>query len=154
MELLKHPQRCVKIILEKKAVFKIKKKTDIFLILLNILSLLYYSSQLLIFTDEFAINNIGFFNHAVAGLCEIIGIIFFSLAIGLIIVLIRGFSNQLPLFSTIFLIDTIISLNFWRYVITDSPGETSIDIITINAYLFSLMGLSMLMLLIRLKNKI
>ena len=134
--------------------FKIKKKIDIFLIFLNILGLFYYSSQLLIFTDEFAINNIGFFNHAVAGLSEIIGIIFFCLAIGLIIVFFRGPHNQLSLFSTIFLIDTIISLNFWRYVITDSPGETSIDIITINAYLFSLMSLSMLILLIRLKNKL
>ncbi len=134
--------------------FKIKKKIDVFLIFLNILGLFYYSSQLLIFTDEFAINNIGFFNHAVAGLSEIIGIIFFCLAIGLIIVFFRGPHNQLSLFSTIFLIDTIISLNFWRYVITDSPGETSIDIITINAYLFSLMSLSMLILLIRLKNKL
>jgi len=135
-------------------VFKIKKKIDVFLIFLNILSLFYYSAQLLIFTDEFAINNIGFFNHAVAGLSEIIGIIFFCLAVGLIIVFIRGPDNQLPLFSTIFLIDTIISLNFWRYVITESPGETSIDIITINAYLFSVMSLSMLILLIRLKNKL
>ena len=134
--------------------FKIKKKIDVFLIFLNIFSLFYYSSQLLIFTDEFAINNIGFFNHAVAGLSEIIGIIFFCLAIGLIIVFLRGPDNQLSLFSAIFLIDTIISLNFWRYVITDSPGETSIDIITINAYLFSLMSLSMLILLIRLKNKL
>ena len=134
--------------------FKIKKKLDVFLIFLNIFSLFYYSSQLLIFTDEFAINNIGFFNHAVAGLSEIIGIIFFCLAIGLIIVFLRGPDNQLSLFSTIFLIDIIISLNFWRYVITDSPGETSIDIITINAYLFSLMSLSMLILLIRLKNKL
>ena len=134
--------------------FKIKKKLDVFLIFLNIFSLFYYSSQLLIFTDEFAINNIGFFNHAVAGLSEIIGIIFFCLAIGLIIVFLRGPDNQLSLFSTIFLIDTIISLNFWRYVITDSPGETSIDIITINAYLFSVMSLSMLILLIRLKNKL
>ena len=133
---------------------KIKNKIDIFMILLNILCLFYYSSQLLIFTDEFAISNIGFYNHAIAGLSEIIGIIFLSLSIGLIIALIRGPSNQLPLFSTIFLTNTIISLNFWRYVITDSPGETSIDIITINAYLFSLMSLSMLILIIRLKDKI
>ena len=47
---------------------------------INIFFLFYYSLNLIIFTDEFAINNIGFFNHAVAGLSEIIGIIFFSLA--------------------------------------------------------------------------
>ena len=133
---------------------KIKNKIDVFLILLNTLFLFYYSSQLLIFTDEFAMRNIGFYNHAIAGLSEIIGIIFLCLSIGLIIALLRGPRNQLPLFSTIFLTNTIISLNFWRYVITDSPGETSIDIITINAYFFSLMSLSMLVLIIRLKDKI
>ena len=44
------------------------------LIGVNIIFFLYYSLQLLIFTDEFAMKNIGFFNHAIAGLLEIIGI--------------------------------------------------------------------------------
>ena len=55
------------------------KKTSNFLLLLNIFFLLYYSFQLLVYTDEFALKNLGFFNHAVAGLSEIIGIIFLSL---------------------------------------------------------------------------
>ena len=131
---------------------KIKDKVNLTLILLNVILLSYYSAQLLIFTDEFATNNIGFFNHAVAGLSEIIGIIFFCLAIGLILTIIRGPNNQLPLFSTVFLMEIIISVNFWRYVITDSPGETSIDIITINAYVFSFMSLSILIAMIRLKK--
>ena len=58
---------------------------------INIFFLFYYSLNLIIFTDEFAINNIGFFNHAVAGLSEIIGIIFFSLAIGLIVILFKKY---------------------------------------------------------------
>ena len=132
--------------------FKIKDKINFTLILFNVILLGYYSLQLLIFTDEFATNNIGFFNHAVAGLSEIIGIIFFCLAIGLILTTIRGPNNQLPLFSTVFLMEIIISLNFWRYVITDSPGETNIDIIIINAYLFSFMSLSILIAMIRLKK--
>ena len=133
---------------------KITNKINLSLFLFNIIFLLYYSFQLLIFTDEFALNNIGFFNHAVAGLAEIIGIIFFCLAIGLILILFRGADNQLPLLSTIFLMQIILSLNFWRYVITDSPGETSIDIIMLNAYIFSLMSFLMLILIIRLKKNI
>ena len=133
---------------------KITNKINLVLFLFNIIFLLYYSFQLLIFTDEFALNNIGFFNHAVAGLAEIIGIIFFCLAIGLILILFRGADNQLPLLSTIFLMQIILSLNFWRYVITDSPGETSIDIIMFNAYVFSVMSFLMLMLITRLKKYI
>jgi len=133
---------------------KITNKINLSLFLFNIIFLLYYSFQLLIFTDEFALNNIGFFNHAVAGLAEIIGIIFFCLAIGLILILFRGANNQLPLLSTIFLMQIILSLNFWRYVITDSPGETSIDIIMLNAYIFSLMSFLMLILITRLKKNI
>ena len=132
--------------------FKIKNKLDLILIIFNIVCLLYYSVQLLIFTNEFAINNIGFFNHAVAGLSEIIGILFFCLATGLIIILFKGINNQLPLLATIFLMQTIISLNFWRYVVTDSPGETSIDIIIFNAYVFTLMSVSMMLLIARLKK--
>ena len=134
--------------------FQIKDKINFFLILLNIFFLIYYSTQLLVFTDEFAKNNIGFFNHAIAGLSEIIGLIFFCLAIGLVLVILRGPKNQLPLLATIYLIQLILSLNFWRYVITDSPGETSIEIIMLNAHIFSLTSFSMLILLLRLKKYI
>ena len=59
---------------------KLKDPVSIVLLIINIIFLLYYSIQLLIFTDEFALKNIGFYNHAVAGLSEIIGIIFLCLA--------------------------------------------------------------------------
>ena len=114
----------------------------------NIIFLLYYSFQLLIFTDEFALKNIGFFNHAVAGLSEIIGIIFFSLAIGLIFIFIKGIKNQLPLLITILLMQIFIALNFWRYVLTNNPGETDTNTIIFNALTFSLSGFSMLILLL------
>ena len=117
------------------------------LIGVNIIFLLYYSFQLLIFTDEFALKNIGFFNHAVAGLSEIIGIIFFSLAIGLTFIFIKGVKNQLPLLITILLMQIFIALNFWRYVLTNSPGETDTNTIIFNALTFSLSGFSMLILL-------
>ena len=129
-----------------------KNFINLSLIGVNIIFLLYYSFQLLIFTDEFALKNIGFFNHAVAGLSEIIGIVFFSLAIGLVIIFIKGVKNQLPLLITILLMQTIISLNFWRYVLTDSPGETDINIITFNALMFSLSSFAMFILLLRQKN--
>ena len=132
--------------------FKIKSKLNLILLVFNIFCLLYYSIQLLAYTDEFALNNIGFFNHAVAGLSEIIGVIFFCLAIGLSIIVFRGANNQLALLTTVFLMQIIISLNFWRYVITDNPGETSISIIMFNAFVFSLMSFSMLILIIRLKR--
>ena len=131
---------------------KIKGKINLILLVFNIFCLLYYSIQLLVFTDEFVSSNIGFFNHAVAGLSEIIGIIFFCLAAGLSIIVFRGANNQLPLLATVFLMQIIISLNFWRYVITDNPGETSISIIMFNAFVFSLMSFSMLILIIRLKR--
>ena len=73
-----------------------KNIINLSLIVVNIFFLLYYSFQLLIFTDEFAMKNIGFFNHAIAGLLEIIGIIFLSLAIGLIFIFFKGVKNQLP----------------------------------------------------------
>ena len=69
---------------------KIKGKINLILLVFNIFCLLYYSIQLLAFTDEFVSSNIGFFNHAVAGLSEIIAIIFFSLALALIIILITA----------------------------------------------------------------
>ena len=129
-----------------------KNRINLCLIGVNIIFLLYYALQLLIFTDEFALKNIGFFNHAVAGLSEIIGIIFFSLAVGLTCILIKGLKNQLPLLITILLMQITIALNFWRYVLTNSPGETSINAITFNALIFSLSGFSMFLLLLRQKN--
>ena len=129
-----------------------KNRINLCLIGVNIIFLLYYALQLLIFTDEFALKNIGFFNHAVAGLLEIIGIIFFSLAVGLTFMLIQGLKNQLPLLITILLMQITIALNFWRYVLTNSPGETSINAITFNALIFSLSGFSMFLLLLRQKN--
>ena len=129
-----------------------KNRINLCLIGVNIIFLLYYALQLLIFTDEFALKNIGFFNHAVAGLSEIIGIIFFSLAVGLTFMLIKGLKNQLPLLITILLMQITIALNFWRYVLTNSPGETSIYAITFNALIFSLSGFSMFLLLLRQKN--
>ena len=129
-----------------------KNRINLCLIGVNIIFLLYYALQLLIFTDEFALKNIGFFNHAVAGLSEIIGIIFFSLAVGLTFMLIQGLKNQLPLLITILLMQITIALNFWRYVLTNSPGETSINAITFNALIFSLSGFCTLVLLLRQKN--
>ena len=115
-------------------------KTNNLLIILNILFLFYYSFQLLIYTDEFALNNLGSFNHAIAGLSEIVGIIFLSLAISLILILKKSINGQLPLFLTIFLIQLLIFINFLRYIFTNSPGETTIESITFNSILY-LLGL-------------
>ena len=113
-------------------------KTNNLLILLNIIFLLYYAIQLLVFTDEFTIKNLGSFNHAIAGLSEIIGIIFISLSISLFIILKKNIKGQLPIFMTILLIQLLIFLNFLRYIFTDSPGETTINSIIINTIVFSL----------------
>ena len=83
-------------------------KKNKFLIVFNIFFLLYYSFQLLVFTDEFALNNLGAFNHAIAGLSEVIGIIFLSLAISLVLILRNSIKSQLPLFVTIFLLQLLI----------------------------------------------
>ena len=107
-----------------------------FLIVFNIFFLLYYSFQLLVFTDEFAINNLGIFNHAIAGLSEVIGIIFLSLALSLFLIFRLTIKSQLPLFVTIFLIQLLIFLNFLRYIFTNSPGETTMESITLNALIF------------------
>ena len=115
-------------------------KTNNLLIIFNILFLLYYSFQLLIFTDEFALNNLGSFNHAIAGLSEVVGIIFLSLAISLFLILKKSINGQLPLFLTIFLIQLLIFINFLRYIFSNSPGETTIESITFNSILF-LLGL-------------
>ncbi len=113
-------------------------KTNNILILINITFFLYYSAQLLVFTNEFTIKNLGSFNHAIAGLSEIIGIIFISLSISLFIILKKNIRGQLPIFMTILLIQLLIFLNFLRYIFTDSPGETTINSILANTIIFSL----------------
>ena len=130
------------------------KKVDILIILINIIFFAYYAIQLIIFTDEFAINNLGFFNHAVAGLSEIIGIIFITFIIALLIIIFRGLEKQLPFILIIFLFQFLAALNFWRYVFTDSPGETNLNIITINAVLFSIISFLNLILISKNINKI
>ena len=130
------------------------KKIDIFIIIINIIFFAYYATQLLVFTDEFAINNLGFFNHAIAGLSEIIGIIFTTFIIALLIILFRGLEKQLPLISIITLFQILAALNFWRYVFTDSPGETNLNIITINAIVFSIISCLNLILISKNINKI
>ena len=112
------------------------KNINNLLILLNIIFLLYYSIQLLAFTDEFAINNLGYFNHAIAGLSEIIGIIFLVFSITLFVILKRGLKKQFPIFFTIILIQILILINFLKYIFTNSPGETSINSIQFNAFIF------------------
>ena len=124
------------------------KIIDISIILVNLLFFSYYSIQLLIFTDEFALNNLGFFNHAVAGLSEVLGIIFLTFVIGFIIIFFKGIEKQLPFIFSIFILQLLVSLNFWRYVLTDSPGETSIEVITINAIIFSLVSFLSLIIII------
>ena len=123
------------------------KKIDILIIIINIIFFSYYSIRLLVFTDEFAINNLGFFNHAVAGLSEVLGIIFITFIIGFVIIIFRDFRKQLPFLLSIFIFQLLAALNFWRYVFTNSPGETSVNIITSNAIIFSIMVLFNLLLL-------
>ena len=125
-----------------------RKIIDISIILINLLFFSYYSIQLLIFTDEFALNNLGFFNHAVAGLSEVLGIIFLSFVIGFIVIFFKGIEKQLPFIFSIFILQLLASLNFWRYVFTDSPGETSIQVITTNAIIFSLVSFLSLIMII------
>ena len=120
-------------------------------LLINIIFFLYFAIQLLVFTDEFALANIGFFNHAVAGLAEIIGIIFLSFALALLVICFKGVERQFPFFLTIFLIQFIIGLNFWRYVFTNSSGETNLETIIFNAILFSITSLFSLYILIKSK---
>tara|TARA_Y100000768_G_C23662260_1_gene533762 strand:+ start:252 stop:635 length:384 start_codon:yes stop_codon:yes gene_type:complete len=119
------------------------------LILINIIFFIYFSIELLVFTDEFALENIGFFNHAVAGLAEIIGIIFLSFSLSLCVILFRETKNQFPFFLSIFLLQFVIAVNFWRYILTNSPGETNIETIMFNAVLFSLVSIATLYLLIK-----
>ena len=130
------------------------KKVDILIVIINIIFFAYFAIQLIIFTDEFSINNLGFFNHAVAGLSEIIGIIFISFIIALSIIVFRGLERQLPIILIIFLFQFLASLNFWRYVFTNSPGETNLNTITINAIIFSIISFLNLILILKNINKI
>ena len=130
------------------------KKVDILIVIINIIFFAYFAIQLIIFTDEFSINNLGFFNHAVAGLSEIIGIIFISFIIALSIIVFRGLERQLPIILIIFLFQFLAALNFWRYVFTDSPGETNLNTITINAVIFSIISFLNLILILKNINKI
>ena len=130
------------------------KKVDILIVIINIIFFAYFAIQLIIFTDEFAINNLGFFNHAVAGLSEIIGIIFITFIIALSIIVFRGLERQLPFILIIFLFQFLAALNFWRYVFTDSPGETNLNIITLNAVIFSIISFLNLILISKNINKI
>ena len=125
------------------------KKIDILIIIINIIFFSYYSIQLFVFTDEFAINNLGFFNHAVAGLSEVLGIIFISFIIGFVIIFFRDFRKQLPFLLSIFIFQLLAALNFWRYVFTNSPGETSLSIITLNEIIFSIMVLFNFLLVVK-----
>tara|TARA_Y100000590_G_C15412856_1_gene898252 strand:+ start:339 stop:734 length:396 start_codon:yes stop_codon:yes gene_type:complete len=118
------------------------------IIILNIIFLFYYSFQLLIFTDEFAINNFGFFNHAIAGLFEILGILILSLCIGLIFILIKNYKNQLPIFIIILIFEVLVALNLWRYLLTNSPGETDLETIKFNALIFTIISIITLPILI------
>ena len=126
-----------------------KKNIDNLIIIINIIFFSYYGIQLLVFTDEFALNNLGFFNHAVAGLSEIIGIIFLSFALSFVTIIFRGLEKQSPLIYCIFIIQFLVSINFWRYVITNSPGETNLETIMINAVLFSLVSFVTMYILIK-----
>ena len=131
-----------------------KKNIDNLIIIINIIFFSYYAIQLLVFTDEFALNNLGFFNHAVAGLSEIIGIIFLSFSLSFVTIIFRGLEKQSPLIYCIFIIQFLVSINFWRYVITNSPGETNLDIISINAIFFSFVTFLNLLLIIKNFKKI
>ena len=131
-----------------------KKNIDNLIIMINIIFFSYYAIQLLVFTDEFALNNLGFFNHAVAGLSEIIGIIFISFVIAYTIIIFRGAEKQLPFMFVIFLFQILAALNFWRYVLTNSPGETSLKVITINAILFSILSVLNFLFILRNLKKI
>ncbi len=126
-----------------------KKNIDNLIIIINIIFFSYYAIQLLVFTDEFALNNLGFFNHAVAGLSEIVGIIFVAFVLAYIIIIFRGIEKQLPFIFLIFIFQVLVSLNFWRYVFTNSPGEIDIKTIMINAIIFSLISILNLIFIYR-----
>ena len=131
---------------------KYPDRLSLIFVSIYIVLLLYYSIQLLVFTDEFAINNLGSFNHSIAGLCEIIGIIFISLSIGLFLTIIISPKFQMIIYITVLIMQILITLNFWRYILTDSPGESNIDTITNNALIFSLMCILLIITIYRLRK--
>ena len=131
---------------------KYPDRLSLIFISIYIILLLYYSIQLLVYTDEFAINNLGSFNHSIAGLCEIIGIIFISLSIGLFLTIIFSPKLQMIIYITVLIMQIFITLNFWRYILTDSPGESDIDTITNNALIFSLMSILLIITIFRLRK--
>jgi len=131
---------------------KYPDRPSLFFISIYIILLLYYSVQLLVYTDEFAINNLGSFNHSIAGLCEIIGIIFISLSIGLFLTIIFSPKLQMIIYITVLIMQIFITLNFWRYILTDSPGESDIDTITNNALIFSIMSILLIITIFRLRK--
>ena len=131
---------------------KYPDRLSLIFISIYIILLLYYSIQLLVYTDEFALNNLGSFNHSIAGLCEIIGIIFISLSIGLFLTIIFSPKLQMIIYITVLIMQIFITLNFWRYILTDSPGESNIDTITDNALIFSLMSILLLITTFRLRK--
>ena len=129
------------------------KITNYFILFLIFFFLLFYSSQLLVYTYEFALKNLGIFNHAIAGLSEIIGIIFLALSISIIYVWKNKINGQLPLFLSILLIQVLIFFNFLRYIFTDNPGETTIESISVNAFIFLIGGVgNFLFIVINFKN--
>ena len=95
----------------------------------------------------FLIKNIGFFNHAVAGLSEMLGIIFVALSISLVIIFFKGIQKQLPFFICIFLIQFVITINFFRYVLTNSPGESDLTTILTNTIIFLIVSVTSFLLL-------
>ena len=129
-------------------------RISFYLILIYTILLFYYSIQLLVYTDEFALNVLGSFNHSIAGLCEIIGIIFLSLSVGLLFTVFKGTQNQNILYLTILIMQILITINFWRYIITDSPGETDINTILYNAIIFSLMSILLIIVIYRLRKSL
>ena len=131
---------------------KYPDRLSLIFISIYIILLLYYSIQLLVYTDEFAINNLGSFNHSIAVLCEIIGIIFISLSIGLFLTIIFSPKLQMIIYITVLIMQIFITLNFWRYILTDSPGESNIDTITNNALIFSLMSILLIITTFRLRK--
>ena len=83
------------------------------IIISNLIFLLYYSSQLILFTDEFTLNNLGFYNHAIAGLAEILGILLFSLSCGLFFVLLKSY--KMPVLLRLTLTFTFFSVTLFRF---------------------------------------
>ena len=66
-----------------------------------------------------------------------------------IIIIFRGIEKQLPFIFLIFIFQVLVSLNFWRYVFTSSPGEIDIKTIMINAIIFSLISIFNLIFIYR-----